>query len=935
MMLVAPVVQQPLTPWSRSVRVCGQLTGATVSVYTIEAGGKTTAVGQAVAGGPDFLVPLNLGIELKTGQRIIARQQLRGQTSPVTPIASAITVLAKPGKAHLDSLFSRAVPAQCGTCLWLEGVIPGAQVEVSVAGASPISQTAERTGIHVDVPALPAQGMVLGGVATVTCRQVHGTDTGSWITLPPAQALPAGELAAPRVKGLLYACQKIVTFTNVVPGAELTVDHGDDSYQFCFGAPSGSLHLNRALKHGDKLRFWQSLGECEIGGQTGYASAFEHAAPTPQWPYPVCRSDREVVADGLLPGARVQFLLGKGTGRVVTGMVAEGQRRFVLPPFGNDLQLGVRQTLCDDSETLSWSQTAWVTLGDPGSPDHPAIQEPVTACAIAVGVVRLSAGTKVRVMSSLWAGPIGEAVATGDEYTMVPLFFAATDGDRLSLQLLRCGLQRDIDGYVTVRPAPRDLKPPRLEDPSDDAGGSVTVYGLEPGAICDIEVVDPSDRKRGTVIASQPVVLRDAAVPVPSLELGWLIRCRQRLCATTSGWSQIVRVADLIPPYVVGSAHRIVALTGNRAPAGKNPRYDTTDIGLHGTDLGIPVVHKGRLFFFFGDAEHGMAFEGKYPQLYDVIDMDPIAWTTDGPQTPGGPWLNFLTTPEGFFRPLEVLRLPPFGNFCVPTGGFSYQGKLWLFVADNKNPADGPGQRMNDSHLAVTHEYADVEDGFESVADISSTDKPGWPQGRFLTHVSPTVVKCADWPGLPVKTGDGLIVFGTGLYQKSPIYLAFTPLPFRSWYFLLKADPGKAPEWVAAKDMWPPGPLEMIPGNYGELSVSWIPQLRRWLAIHQGNGIVVRTARNPWGPWTAETVVFNGADPVLQAAADNLEPGHQFVGLKRPDENRLSAAYSPYLIPSWTRYDTSTRLLTIYYTMSVEGPVYNVQLMSAQLRYPR
>ena len=44
-----------------------------------------------------------------------------------------------------------------------------------------------------------------------------------------------------------------------------------------------------------------------------------------------------------------------------------------------------------------------------------------------------------------------------------------------------------------------------------------------------------------------------------------------------------------------------------------------------------------------------------------------------------------------------------------------------------------------------------------------------------------------------------------------------------------------------------------------------------------------------------------------------------------------TVVYAPYLIPAWTRFDRSTRVATLYYTLSTENPPYNVQLMSARL----
>jgi hypothetical protein len=74
-------------------------------------------------------------------------------------------------------------------------------------------------------------------------------------------------------------------------------------------------------------------------------------------------------------------------------------------------------------------------------------------------------------------------------------------------------------------------------------------------------------------------------------------------------------------------------------------------------------------------------------------------------------------------------------------------------------------------------------------------------------------------------------------------------------------------------------------------------------------------------------------------AADNFAPdgSRRWVGLPRtdgpaPDEPAVTVTYAPYCVPSWTRIDHSLREVTIYYTLSVNDPPYNPQLMRSRLR---
>ena len=146
-MLCAPVVVPPVTPWTRKVRVRGQLSGAIVIVFA-----NGIEVGRGQVAGPDGFVDLDPGFSLSPGDRVTARQELDGDHSVSTPPTSAAIVLTTPSAAALAKLFSRSPLYQCGKGLWLEGIVPGAEVTVAVAAYPPVTVHADWTAVHVDVP---------------------------------------------------------------------------------------------------------------------------------------------------------------------------------------------------------------------------------------------------------------------------------------------------------------------------------------------------------------------------------------------------------------------------------------------------------------------------------------------------------------------------------------------------------------------------------------------------------------------------------------------------------------------------------------------------------------------------------------------------------------------------------------------------------------
>jgi Domain of unknown function (DUF4185) len=937
-MLTAPVIVPPVTPWSQSLRVKNQSRGAVVSIF---ADGQR--IGGALASLPDMFVPLDPGFVLQPGQKVTASQEKDGEHSVPAAQSSTVTVLKEPSSSLLGKIFSRAPLSECGTCLWLEGVVPGADITVIIGTASPVTVTAEWTAVHVDVPPLsPAE--------TVVVRQSRGAVVGPNVTLPPVLPKPQGLLLpAPKVQEPLYLCDRVLELTEIRPGARITVEHNNEPIQFCFGAVRGTFWLSRLLARNDEIALTQAFPECQIQGVRERYHPSESVPPPPWFPYAVCAGDRDVELEGVRTGAAVQFLIGQGSGTIVQAEAGAPPHRFNLPPLGNVRRLGVRQSLCPAGP---WSETTWTTLIPAGSLDTPLIDEPVYECGAAVGVQDLTAGTRVYVISAFWGGPIGNTVALGDTFTDVPLHFPLIKGDKLSLELVRCGQLRSIDGSVEVKPEPGALLAPLIFEPLDDAGGVITVGRLVPGAFCDIERVETPEQAIGVLLASHAVTRSEASVPVPPLPPDMLVRARQRLCARRSRPSITVKTGDRALQYVPWSTDRIGAITGARGHGMRPARFDSTQVGLDGTDLGVPVWHNNRLYLFFGDCDKSEDMEG---------DADPIAWVSDAPDTLGGPYLNWLLGSGGIFHRLHVDGLPQLGNFEVPTGAFSYHGRLYVFVAREK--VDG---KMRTSHLAVTKQPGNSpNDMLELVYDVASTltKDPPPHAGRFLVHVSPTVVRCADWPGLPESTGDGLIMCGTSLYYESNIFLAFCPLRYESvsaplgpfgpwthvpppiphpstWRYYVKGEPATAEHpanWRPASALPATGPTKLLPDfdSVGELSVGWHPALRRWLMSYMTGGqIVLRMARDPRGPWSCPSVViFDGINSVYQATADNLQPDHQFVGLQHVAEDHKTVVYAPYLIPPWTRFDRSIRLAKIYYTLSTEQPPYNVQLMHSSLRF--
>jgi hypothetical protein len=93
----------------------------------------------------------------------------------------------------------------------------------------------------------------------------------------------------------------------------------------------------------------------------------------------------------------------------------------------------------------------------------------------------------------------------------------------------------------------------------------------------------------------------------------------------------------------------------------------------------------------------------------------------------------------------------------------------------------------------------------------------------------------------------------------------------------------------------------IVPAPVGELSVRWSDTLHRWLMMYLDEtraAIVLRTAPELTGPWSAEQIVTTAKS--------------------------YPALYAPYMVPVETGND-------VYFTMSMSGP-YEVYLMKATIR---
>ena len=369
--------------------------------------------------------------------------------------------------------------------------------------------------------------------------------------------------------------------------------------------------------------------------------------------------------------------------------------------------------------------------------------------------------------------------------------------------------------------------------------------------------------------------------------------------------------------YVAGNTRKLYQLTGECDRERNQFTLSRTGsgFGVWGTDLGSSFSHNGRIYFLFGDT-------GPHAE-------DCIGFTTDT-DPEAGIRLQFVAQPGNPHQYLSPTTVPaiPNGPFEVPAGGFSANGKMYVFfTTDHFQDAVG-NDRMGRSVLAWSGDSA--QSPFHLLYDFSNVH-----QGGKFINVSPVIVDNAFVGGLPDAKGSGLLVFGTGLYRASNAYLSYLPLGAvedrsRVRYFAGRQAGSHNVCWSTQES---DAMALFTDPQIGEFCVHWNAFLRIWVMTYNAGsprGIVFRVAEQPWGPWSAASLLFdpwvdNGYCHFMHASWDSRVCDYVF------DPGRATewaGEYGPYVITPFTKGDATTT--TIYFVMSTWNP-YNTVLMKTTI----
>lgn len=565
MALLPPRVIGPLSECSGSVRVQGQLSGSTVAIFA-----DGIAVGSGLATWSDQI--FSLSASLSAGQQVTATQTVGMDTSPPSP--EAIEVQAKP--PVVGAVGFRSHLNQCGECVWLEGLVPGAKVEMRDGG------TVLGTGESYDGNARFHLSTPLAGGMDIKAQQTACSTPGTVTDGPPVDVLveKLQTLPTPVVRTPLRECERRVTVSNVVHGATVTLMRSaGPNLQACFDLDALWMGVNPPLVLGETVSARQELrSRCKLKSADAASVVVQDNTPVPVANVvpPLCEGNTTVVLSGLVMAARVK-ILADGVELGMAESPVDGTYDFLVPALVGGTTVTAVQELCGE-----WSSPGAGVLVDkaPASLPKPKVHEPLFECGAAVRVLNLHVGSRVYVYSSMLGAPIGERTADADEVDVpvAPLLIA---NDKIFAIQRGCGLVSSQSNTVVVGKLER-LNAPRVIEPLYSCDNAVRVVDVVPGSRVDVYV---NGIFRGSAVGGGT----DLTVGVSGqLAVGDSVTALQRLCQHISPMSKSVIVQEFLGRWIqVGNntAGGILAVHAALLRTGKIVYFggDQHDSGLNAT----------------------------------------------------------------------------------------------------------------------------------------------------------------------------------------------------------------------------------------------------------------------------------------------------------------------------------------------------------------
>lgn len=323
------------------------------------------------------------------------------------------------------------------------------------------------------------------------------------------------------------------------------------------------------------------------------------------------------------------------------------------------------------------------------------------------------------------------------------------------------------------------------------------------------------------------------------------------------------------PQFLPGTTRVICQVTGDYDTCLLRPTLSRTQTraSVIGADLGASFEHLGRLCFLFGDTQGAVR-----------KDADSFAWSDSA--DPQHLVLDFPVDTQGRFVPITIPEIQQ-GSMCVPSGGVSANGRMYIvYGTDWYNPNGGIDSSGN-LERSVLARSDDLGFTWRVIYDLARAGNHNLDAVKFI-NVCPRRVAAGACDGLPNADRDTILLWGSGPYRKSDLFLACVPAA--------QLEDKSAIRYFAGLDgtgrpTWDAEPAAAAPlffdNRLGELSVAWVEPVGRWVLLYNAGmqGVALRMAEKPWGPWTPPAYILDRA----------------FMA-----EQEWAGAYGPYIVERFT-----------------------------------
>lgn len=306
-----------------------------------------------------------------------------------------------------------------------------------------------------------------------------------------------------------------------------------------------------------------------------------------------------------------------------------------------------------------------------------------------------------------------------------------------------------------------------------------------------------------------------------------------------------------------------------------------TNYNVGGTDLGIFIYHKNRMYIAFGDTFSG---DGEGDNMTGDWRSNTMAYTTDLNASDGIRFDGMISNSKvGDKKAIELLSSDKVDNdemTVIPTGGISLGNTMYLAFMSVKHWGVPGSWDVNYGGLAKS-----TDDG----QTWQKLDAMKWTDSNFAQLCPLVVGDYVYFYGIPGGRSGGLKIMRVKSTQIENM---------ADYEYLSQMDSAGNPVFCKGNAS---SAMQVVEPDVGEPCVVYNSYLNEYLLTYlSGNTIGLRAAKHPWGPWSKYTTFVSSDDyPQLYGGFMNSV----YTG----DGGRI-----------------------IYFTMSLYGD-YNVALMSITL----